>query len=282
MFPFRIKHFAGVLMTLCLLCALAVPPSSVARLDASIAILFEPVSLPAHVIASRLLTRGTSASPADTRPDADLRAENDQLRQQVVYLNDQLNYLKQIDKDRQSIGNLRALCTPVEVIAGDSGLRDMLQVDAGSGILKVNEPVVYPGGLAGRIDATGPASSRVRLVTDKGVRVQANIIRYIRAEDGKSVAAQIKIPDPMVEGAGNGLMLIHNLTKQQAIDEFRLARGDLIVLHDPDWPATVWGTVIGTIATVLPWRDAPLFVEITVIPATPLDHLREVQVLTKE
>jgi cell shape-determining protein MreC len=278
MFPFRIKHLAGALMTLCLLCALAVPPSAVARLDAGVAVLFEPVSLPSRVIASRLLGRGKSAVPLDTRPDADLRAENDDLRQQVAYLNDQLDAFRQINKDRDSIGKLRAYCTPAEVIAGDSGLRDTLVVDAGSATLRINQPVIYAGGLAGRVESAGPASSRVRLVTDKGVSIQTNVVRYIRGDDGKSVPAQIKIPDPMLEGAGNGLMTMR-ITRQDAAG---LLKGDWIILHDPDWPTIIAGTRIGTIAAIAPSRDAALFVDITVVPTTPLDHLREVQVLTRE
>jgi hypothetical protein len=284
MLSFRIKHLAGVLMTLCLLCALAVPPASVARLDASVAILFRPVSIPARAVAARLLSRSQPLPTAETRSDPDLRKENESLRQQVVYLRAQLDVYTQRDKDRQAIGDLALLCTPIEVLAGDSGLRDMLAIDAGSGSVRVGMPVVYAHGLAGRIDAVGPASSRVRLVTDVGMILQAHIVRYISGADEKPVLAQITIGDPMVEGAGNGTMLIHNLTCQQAIADgkSRLLPGDWIVLYDSDWPSAVWNTRIGFIQSIAPQRAHPLFAEVIVVPAARLDQLREVQVLTRE
>ena len=98
----------------------------------------------------------------------------------------------------------------------------------------------------------------------------------------------------MAEGTGKGTLLIRGLSlaavNNAGSEEAKatgddgsvgLKVGDLVILSEKDWPPYLKGWVLGSITSITPRDDAPLFAQITVKPMRDLLMLREVMVVTK-
>src|SRR5439155_9085215 len=139
--------------------------------------------------------------------------------------------------------DLRSLCTHFAA-TNDSGTRDTLEL-AGSSLsgLKAGMPVIYDGGLAGRVDSTGAAGARVRLITDNKFTVLGRFVRF-KQSGGKLVPVPVNTATRTITGAGQGRLVIRNI-KISDVKDAGLAVGDWVVLDDPDWPHAVHGMRLG-------------------------------------
>jgi cell shape-determining protein MreC len=282
-------------MSLAAASAFLIPPSYTARVTPRLEWLFAPVARPAGAIAGWAHGR-SSELPADARPERKIVAENDELRQQNVYLRQRVEDLERVNADRAQLGDLRTLCTPVPVIGGDPGTRESLAVEASSlGGLRDGMYVIYPGGIVGTL-RSGVAGGQVELITNPGKRVYAYFSGKRDGPAAKGQAADGKDDRPanaagfvrlnkervLVEGAGKGHMVVRLAKVSDVNRKWGLQKGDWVVLDDDEWPLRLHGVRIGWVADIVSSRDNPLFCEIRITPAADLMKLREVMVLTKQ
>ena len=134
-----------------------------------------PVSAPAYRLANLAQAHWANDAETDPRKNDSIVAENVRLRQQVSWLTEQNRQLAVLAHERQALGDLSTLCQRFSVGGADAGNRESLQL-AGGVLTNVHEdqPVLYSGGLAGRIDASG----HVRLLTDPGFSVIGRFVRF--------------------------------------------------------------------------------------------------------
>jgi cell shape-determining protein MreC len=278
----RFNHVFAFLMIGSVITGFVLPPRFTESTRGQLQGVFYPVARPARRLAFFVYSHFVHDDVADARPDATIRQENDQLRQEVANLSYQLTQLQELNRDRASLGKLRQLCTAVPVIGDDTGLQDALLLKGSSlSGLRDHMAVLYRGGLAGRLEAVGVGGARVRLLTDAGFRVTGNFIRFLDDGHGKLTPFKIQCDDPLVEGLGGGKMVIRNLTLRQ-VQDAKIAAGDWVVLEDSDWEMEVQGERIGQVESApTERRDAPMFAEIHLRPVAGMTQLMEVMVLTK-
>src|SRR4051812_10179590 len=124
-------------------------------------------------------------SPGHPRTPEELILENTDLRQMNLMLSGQLEKLKELDAERARLGDLRSYCLPVKITGADAGPRDSLQINAGSVQgLRDGMAVLSADGLIGRLVQVGLASSRLRLISDKGNKVFVAFARFETDEKG--------------------------------------------------------------------------------------------------
>lgn len=281
MFSLRFNHVFLTLLILSGVSAFIIPRRFTDAVRAQVQGVFSPVSRPARMTAGWIQQRVAPRETADHRSQEAIGQENQRLQVEVAHLTEQLKALQKLNADRDAMGPLRSLCTAVAVIGGDAGMRQSLAL-AGSqlGEVRGGQPVLYPGGVAGRIDRAGAGAAQVRLITDVGFRMTGHFGRFQESKDGRIAFARIALPAALVEGIGNGIMVIRNLTMKD-IASAELAENDWVVLDDADWPIHVQGQLLGRIISIKSRSQAPLFAEIRLAPAANLLALREVMVLTK-
>lgn len=201
------------------------------------------------------------------------------MRVAVVSLQEQLRAMKQLNAERDLVGPVRELTIPAAVTGADSGVRESISIaPTSSDGVKAGQPVVYTGGIAGRVDRAGVSGSQVRLITDGDFRFMANFGRY-RHNGNRLEFFRVPLPPQVIRGVGGGQMVIVNLTAK-AVQEAGLAVGDWATLADGDWPMSLQGYRVGRIVEIRPARAA-LFSEVRLEPQTNLMGLREVMVMTK-
>jgi cell shape-determining protein MreC len=252
------------LMLAAFVCAFVVPQRLIdpARLNA--AGLFNPLSYPIRQMA-RAVDRGTVHVDA-VDP---LAQENYQLRQEVAILQAKVAELQKLEGERQNLGDLSSQCVRATVAGADSAGRDALILSVPRGThLGQDEPVVYPGGIVGRLEAS---HGWVRLITDKGFAFTGAFL--------DAHGARISAPAPLLKGLGNGQL---GIVGMRFADCAGLARGDWVVLDDPQWPAAVQRRPVGRIVSIGRLRSATLFADIHVAPQADLTQLGEVWVLNTD
>jgi cell shape-determining protein MreC len=292
----RFNHIFVLLLLLAAIGAVVVPVGTGDGARAVVAGVFAPVSWPARGVAGWVhdSVRGDRAvddeamAEGKARTVDQLRGENELLRLTVASLSSQLDSLKQLNADRRMLGNVRPLCEPFSVVGTDSGPRQSLILQTlGRGAVSPRQPVLYSGGIAGRVERTGVGSAVVRLVTDRDFRVTGGFGRFERegaVAKGRVIFKELKLSHsqpPLLEGTGRGTMRIQNVDMKQA-EAAHLAPGDWVVLADPDWPPQLQGYKLGQIESIDSRPSAPLFALIQVRPARDLMELREVMVMNKE
>src|SRR3954447_3062290 len=118
---------------------------------------------------------------------ADAKKENKQLKTEVKTLRGQLAQLATDKREAQQLqgimnvsGNLPqdAKTVPARVIAHSPTVcYSTIQIDKGSGDgVRVNQPVLTAGGLAGKVVAASGNNARVALITDQSIGVSAEIM----------------------------------------------------------------------------------------------------------
>jgi cell shape-determining protein MreC len=226
-----------------------------------------------------------SHPPRDDRAVADVKEENVQLRQLVSGFKAQLDELQRINADRNAVGDIRRLCTPVPVVGNDAGTRDSLLIRSGTmETVRSGMPVLYARGVVGRVERSGIAGAQVQLITDKDFRAAAQIRRYVKTPDGKISYIQVGQTPPLLQGIGKGKMAIRNMQIKETTQEIEnpIQVGDVVVLDDVDvdWDLAR-GQHLGTIEKIQLISNAPLMADITVRPVLNLEALREVMVLNR-
>jgi cell shape-determining protein MreC len=135
--------------------------------------------------------------------------------------------------------------------------------------ITVGMPVLYQGGIAGKISRVGAGGAQVMLVTDRRFAVEATF-RTDRAD----------ITEPiLIHGAGEDLMTAR-ITQKMA-DQMAVKVDDWAILKDRDWDPALSGYHIGYVSKISPSRD-PGFVEIQLRADQRLKHLSEVMVMNRK
>jgi cell shape-determining protein MreC len=289
MLQLRFNHVFVGLMGIAALSAFAVPPSLSNRGRAAVQNVFAPVARPTRVIAGWLHDRFAHPAPVDDaapgdapRTLAQLRDENHQLKLLTVNLTVELQKLREVNAERESVGaDIRDFCTPFQVMGADTGVRASLSIQGTSlDEMTSGMPVLFGGELVGRIDRVGVGGAQVQLVTDAAFRVTGAFARFATNSSGQVECVSVAAPPVLVEGTGKGAMLITRLSLRD-VKESGLKEGDWVVLADDDAPwQGMRGRRLGRIASIAPRRNAPLHAEIRVQPRFNLMQLREVMVLT--
>jgi cell shape-determining protein MreC len=276
----RFNQVFFVLMGLSFVSAFLIPPKYTDLGRVQIEGLFVPLSRPAYHFATWARGKVVREDETDSRANSTISGENMELRQEVSRLQMEVKRLEQLAAERQSLGDLNSLCRRLNVTGTDSGNREGLIL---GGVMlsdvDVDQPVLYSGGLAGKIDRAGVTAAHVRLVTDAGFTVSGRFIRFVRGGGGIE-ATNVSELLPIVQGAGAGQMSITNLPMQQVKDA-DIRRDDWVVLADSTWPNAVKGVRLGRVDSIAPWKRAPLFAEIRLVPEVGLLRLNDVWVMTK-
>jgi cell shape-determining protein MreC len=272
----RFNTFFGAMIMGAVLCALIIPASATDRVRKHAEILLTPVAKPARSIAGLFNRRfgEKHLPPGETvRPtDQQLANENVELKQQITFLNRQLEDLRLVEAERKRLGSLIQYFKPVSVIGGDSTPgRESLSIMPAAGVeFAKDTPVMCADGVVGRLTD----ARRVRLITDTGFRITAAFGRWTAG-----VWDTVGTPKGACVGVGNGTMRIENLTMKEAEV---LKVGDWVIIgEDTDFPDLIRGRPFGQIEAIRPLPSKPLFAEITVKPRIDLRKLREVLVMRK-
>lgn len=269
----RFKPVFFALMSGAFLCAFVLPErlTDSARLHA--AGIFNPISLPIRRLAQAIQRPFERPQYADWRSADSISTENDELRQEIARLTANVDRLQRLEDERQNLGDLKSLCVRAAVAGGDAGGRDGLLLSVPSAKpVHQDDPVLYSGGLAGRLQvATGAA--RVRLITDEGFAVTGAFIRFTDSGAMTTISA----PTPLVRGLGHGQLAIVGM-KFSDYRSAGLHEGDWVVLDDPQWPPAVQGIRLGRISWAHELRGNPLFADIRLSTQADLTRLGDVWV----
>jgi cell shape-determining protein MreC len=278
----RFQHVFLGLMAMCAISAFALPASVSGRLHPQISMLFAPVAMPSARIAAFFYHRFGGDQPQDSRDLATIAAENRQLKVCVLTLTQQLNELAQRNAEREKLGLVRSLCTPVPVVGADSGTRESLSLRC-STLEGINEGlfVLYPGGVVGQIEQAGVAGAQVRLITDTSSRLRGSFGKFQRRADNQIEFRKLNSPTALVEGAGDGAMVVRGLAMKDVRDA-QIEPNDWVILTEPDWPLNLQGQPLGKVVKITARPDFPLFAQIRIEPQENLSRLREVMVVTKD
>lgn len=290
---FRFNHVFYGLLLIAALAAFAIPQRFTDRAEPQLQALFVPVAKPVRGFTAWATGQSGPEAIRDDRPVLAIRQQNDELAQENVKLRHDLEELQKINAEREKLGDIRPLCTPVQVVGPDPGPRESLAVQASSITGLGGAPaardhtffVLYHGGVVGTLQV-GTAGGQVRLITDPAFKATAyfGAQRPVKGEGGKTDRREFvrfnKEP-VLVEGVGKGALVCRLLT-METVKRTGLAAGDWVVLSDPAWPDKLQGRRIGTVTSVEPRRQNQLFAEIKVEPVHNLLRLREVMVLTKD
>ena len=272
MSKFRFNQLFALLMALGLLGSLIIPPDVTNRAKGKEEVILYPVSTPVRAIAGIFHRKygRKELPPGETtiRKDPELATENAELRQQVVFLNQQLEDLRLVENERKHLGKLLDYFKPVTVLGGDATPdRESLAFMPTSGIETApGTAVMGAEGLVGRM----VEGRRVRLITDKGFTITGKFGRW-----EKSQWRLLPNPKPSVRGIGNNTMRVDNLSVKEAEG---LKPEDWVVVSDTDYPAIIQERQIGQIESIRPIPGKPLFAEIIVKPRKDLRTLPEILV----
>jgi len=278
----RFQHVFVGLMAISALSAFALPARLTGRSHPQISMLFAPVAIPSAKIAGFFFRRLGGEQVQDSRDLETIRSENRQLKSDAISLQEQLNELMQRNAEREKLGLVRNLCTPVAVVGADSGTRESLSLRS-STLEGITEGlfVLYPGGVVGQVEQAGVAGAQVRLVTDPGSRLRGSFGKFQRRADNQIEFRKLNAPTALVEGAGDGAMIVRGLPMED-VRSAQIAPNDWVILNEPDWPLNLQGQPLGKVVKISPRPDAPLYAQIRIEPQENLSRLREVMVVTKD
>jgi cell shape-determining protein MreC len=252
------------------------------RIDSAFAPVAYPVRRLAQSVAGRLLPNNTAAQLDASTTSLDARQEIEGLRAKLASLTEQINALNRQRASREAVGDVYHYSSPFRVLGLDPSGRQAISIQASnSDNLTPGMPVVHANGLVGRVSSVGVAGAQVRLVTDRGFRMNGVFCKYRPAAQGKAPELiPVSTPTPLVEGRGNNIMSVVNLTLDD-VKQAGLDVGDYVLLSDPeDWPILLAGYPIGRIERINPQLKSTLHAEIIIRSGVGLAHLREVMVVT--
>ncbi len=268
-------------MAIAAISAFVIPARITDRAVPQLQVLLTPISAPVRSIAGAISSRVAPVEVADARPDEVIRRQNDALAQENVKLLHDVDDLRRINGEREKVGNIRDLCTPVPVVGTDSGRGDSLAV-RGSSLdgLRDGMFVLFENDIVGTLQRSGIGGGQVKLVTSTGFKATAYFGAFRDDDQGKPHFVRLNRQPVLVQGAGASGMICQMMTMDE-VKQSQLRPGDWAVLEDMDWPAKLQGRRIGKVSEVRQRKDAALFAEIHIKPASDLQRLREVMVLTR-
>jgi hypothetical protein len=281
----KFNHVFLGLMALSFLSAFVFPRKITERVQTQVNRFFTPVSWPMSHLAARIERMfpervRDEGSPGNPRPSDQVYRENSELRQVVASLSGQLERLRQREAEREKLGQISDLCTRFSVAGADPGTRGTILL-SGSGVeqLKEGMPVLYSGGVVGRIARDG--SGQVQLVTDNGFKALVAIFaQFVNKSNGTTEYQPIG-DRVIVRPDGEGAMVVVN-SPADAIKAAGLRVGDGVFLdQNRDWPVAMEGARLGSVVSINPSRTGG-FVDIKIAPDRELKRLPEVMVMNKE
>jgi cell shape-determining protein MreC len=286
---YRSKNLFFLLMAIAFVVTFMLPARVSSRLRPQLGILFAPVSRPAAGIARMIGGRTLVVNANDHRTDDNIRLENDRLRAENSRLSALVSEASRRDIELAGMGDLAKDCVLAEVAGADTSGRESITL-VGRSLLNV-KPGMYAltrAGLAGRIDAVSAGSAQLRLITDPGVRLRC---RFDSFSDG--AATPVALSPVVVEGRGDGLMVVRQLTltdlrvdaSMKPLDPNTapvLHEGDYCTLDDPDCPLQLQGFHVGRVVSIDPRPGGRLFAEVKIRPMMNLKRLPEAMILMKE
>ncbi len=277
----KFHHVFLMLLTLATLGAFVIPPRFTDAGRAQLQGLFSPVSRPTRWVAGWVHEKFVKDVPQDQRSPKAITDENERLKVSLASLDAQLDQLKQLNRDRELLGDVRDLCIPLAVTGADPGGRESLSI-SGTTLQGVRQgmKVLYPGGLVGVVDRSGATGAQVRLLTDRGFKLLGRFGRFVSRDNGSIEFARIATDPVLFTGQGDGTLVSSNFTTKDFQDA-GIKTGDWLTLDDRDWPMNLTGYKIGRVVSALPQVNSPLFMQVTVAPVRNLLELREVMVMVK-
>jgi cell shape-determining protein MreC len=280
----RFNHVFLSLLLLSAVCAFVVPLKISSKIRGQLDVLFSPITYPvtkcAQFMTHRLSrTPDPAASPAGSfnpqNTPADAQAEIARLRAAIAALTIQNAEILRQQKAHQLKGDVQQYSFACKVIGADASRDSLSLAGTTADGLAVGMPVVYRDFIVGRLTAAGIGGSQVRLITDRGFRVNGSFGRFKDAD-----FIPIATDPPLLEGRGAGLMTITNLTMKQVDKTVQI--GDWVVLQDSeDWPLILNGYQLGRVEKIEEQPKARLFAQVTVRPSTNLLQLRQAMVVTR-
>lgn len=280
------NHVFYLLLVLSAISAFLLPQRATDKVRPMVGGLLRPVAGPTHSVTSWATGRGNGPPPpVDARPADTIVAENLELKHSLAKAMYDLNELRKVNAEREKLGEIRDLCTPVTVIGVEGGTRQILQLGSGTlaGLTK-GMAVLHEQDIVGVLDA-GPASAKVQLVTDPQSRVRGHFATFVRApatpgstEEPATQFTRLNLTPMLIEGAGNGKMVARNLS-HAAATKAGLVEGVWVILDDGDWPKEVQGRRLGVVRKV--GLGDKLMAEIEIRPEIELTKLQKVMVLTR-
>lgn len=228
---------------------------------------FQTVATPARVVGSVVASPVSGISnvvgnlTADSQTLSDLKAENDDLKAQVVRLTeyeDEANTLTDLLQLRNQY-NLDSTAARVIARSTDSW-SSAITIDKGttSGI-QTGMPVMTSTGVVGQVSECGPTTATVRLITDESSGVSAKV---------QSSGAQGQL-----QGSADGTLHLNLIRTEQQV-----STGDSVVTSGLGgvYPK---GLPVGTVSNVTK-SSGSLYYDITVEPLASVGSLEEVLVVT--
>lgn len=251
--------------------------------------LFSLVSRPVRGVAGIIYRRVYPSTPMDVvspqvaRTPQTVLEENARLWLEMSNLQMKFDQLNQLNEDRKMVGDVRPLCKPAAVTGADSsGFRESLLLSqSGFSGFKNEMPVLFSGGLVGKITAAGLGGAQVQLITDPAFKVTGRIGQYKTDADGHQKLEWVEHLQPLVQGMGHGAMAIRNMISMEQVKDLGIGVNDLVVLDDREWPPNLQGYWVGRVTAVHPQQNAPLFADIRIEPISNLMRLKEVMVMVK-
>lgn len=286
----RFTHVYYLLLALSALSAFVIPQRFTDGGRPMVATLLTPVAQPARAVAAWATGRFNPPAPrGDGRPSEQLFQENDELRLANVKLIYDLEELRKVNGEREKLGDVRELCTPVAVIGNDPGQRDALAVRTTNlGNMHDGMYVLNDRDVVGTL-ITGKAGAQVRLVTDPQSRILAYFGSFRRsgkpdtqpAKGGSSDVpgmqfVRVALPTHLIEGTGRGKMICRNIPYAD-VEKAGLNAGDWVVVDDPACPKSLQGRRLGTVSSI--GKSASMMALIEIKPQSDLLSLREVMIL---
>ncbi|MGC4030668.1 MAG: rod shape-determining protein MreC [Tepidisphaeraceae bacterium] len=257
-------------------------------------LLFVPVAGPVRMIGRWAGDRVSPTvevdplSPNKPRNAAEVYRQNAVLITQLENLRAQFDDLKQLSAQYRDLdADLQRRVHPAAVQGGSATNRQTLQISAAS-VKNVRErlPVIHPAGFVGQIYgvAAGGATARVLLATDPESKLVARFVRFETTDDGAVRGRTLRLPPPLVEGAGPNLMVVRGIPARDvraAVQAGGFAVGDWALLDDPSMPLSVKAIRLGRVSKItLPATDAGHAV-IELTPTTDFNRLRKVLVVDR-
>jgi hypothetical protein len=285
----RFNHVFAALLLLSFFSAFVIPPRFTNPARAEFQGLFAPVSRPVRSITEMFYSHlhreipVDEGSPAGPRAGETILEENRQLRQALEGLSVRFDDLSRLNNDRKQVRDIDPLCKPAAVTGVDSsGIRESLSISSPSlNVLSEGMPVIYSEGLVGKVARAGVAAAQVRLITDPGFVISAQIRGIVKDGEGGMAAVRVQAPQVLVQGIGHGAMIIRSVSMSD-VHRCNISIDDSVLLDDKDWATNVQGKRIGRITRIAPEQDAPLFARIQVQPESDLLRLSEVMVMVKD
>lgn len=271
----KFNHVFAVLLLLSVLSAFVIPKKT-SGVRAHVQGVFYPVAKPARMLGSAL--RGQDDRLDDTRPAAEIVAENERLKNSLANLTAQIALLQSRVAEGEQLGHVAEHTARVAVMGSDPQARDSLSVVGRFDVTLLNRPALYPYGLVGRFERAGLSGAQVRLITDRSFGATARFGSFVNDGAGGALFQANPEFQPYVEGAGNGVMMIKNLEFER-VTRANIAKGAWVAIEDKEFPPLLTHQKLGRVVSVTKRADAPLFADIEVRPEWNLMALTQVWVL---